>query len=323
MQSHPPSHRKVIRTSKSRILKLGLILIGLLILAIIGAWAYDVDASRQALIDYPAPGQFVSVNGARMHYLCQGTGEPTLVMEAGFDGGALDWSLVMPVLAQHHRVCAFDRLGQDWSDPAPHPRTFGTAAIELHSALQTLDIERPVVVGHSLGGALVQIYAAQYPVRGVVLVEGLSRDVAGPVVQRLGSYQALNLLGGLGLLRPLGALGAQPAYPTELRQEMSALRSRSAALIDLTDEGGVAAQSVAGELVAAESNFNQPLLIIAAEQSDVPGLAPGAFTTALKALAKRKSNATYVSVPDASHYVQADHPQAVSEAIEDWLTKIQ
>ena len=228
----------------------------------------------------------------------------------------------MPALAVHHRVCAFDRLGQDWSDPAPHPRSFGTAADELHNALQILGIDRPVVVGHSLGGALVQIYAGKYPVSGVVLVEGLSRDVAGQVVQRLGSYQSLNLLAQLGVLRPLGAIGAQPVYPAELRQEMIALRSRSSALLNLTDEGAVAAQSAAAELDAAEARLDQPLLIIAAERSDVPELPPGAFTTALQALARRKPQAIYVSIPDAGHYVQADHPQAVSEAIEAWLATI-
>ena len=321
-QSPIQPRRKMKLTFRARLRRVGLILIGLLALAIISAWGYDVYASRQALIDYPAPGQFVSVNGAKMHYLCQGSGEPTLVLEAGFDGGALDWNLGMPALAIHHRVCAFDRLGQDWSEPAPHPRSFGTAADELHSALQTLSIDRPVVVGHSLGGALVQIYAGKYPVTGVVLVEGLSRDVAAQVVQRLGSYQALNLLGQLGLLRPLGSIGAQPAYPAELRRAMIALRSRSSALLNLTDEGAAAAQSAVAELAAAEARLDQPLLIIAAERSDVSDLAPGAFTTALKALARRKPQAVYVSIPEAGHYVQADHPQAVSEAIETWLAKI-
>ena len=65
------------------------ILVGLFLI-LTGAWLYDRTASQQTLIDFPPPGHFVIVNGARMHYLCQGTGEPTLVLEAGFDGGVLD-----------------------------------------------------------------------------------------------------------------------------------------------------------------------------------------------------------------------------------------
>jgi pimeloyl-ACP methyl ester carboxylesterase len=299
------------------------ILVGFVLILIGGAWQYDHYASRQTLIDFPPPGQFVVINGVRMHYLCEGTGEPTLVLEAGFDGGTLDWTPVLPALAEHHRVCAFDRLGQDWSDPAPHPRTFGTAADELHSALETLGVESPVVIGHSLGGALVQVYAAKYEVSGVILVEGLTSDVVEPVTERLGSYQALDMLGRLGLLRPLGMIGADPAYPLELRQQMIALRSRSSALLNLTDEGAVAAAGAPAELRAAEANLQGPLLVISSEQSDVPGLPQGAFVDAQKALADRIVNSQYIFIPGAKHhYIMADHSQLVIEAIENWLVNL-
>ena len=296
------------------------ILAGMVLLLVGGSWLFDHYASRQALIDFPPPGQYVTVNGARMHYVCQGTGEPTLVLEAGFDGGALDWEPIQSGLARHNRVCAFDRLGQDWSDPAPHPRTFGTAADELHTALQILGIEKPVVIGHSLGGALVQIYAAKHDVTGVILVEGLTSDVVEPVTRRMGSYQALDPLARLGLLRILGMIGADSAYPPDLRQEMIALRSRSSSLLNLTDEGIVAATSAPAELRASEASLNGPLLVISAEQSDVPGLPADAFVAAEKALAGRIPNSEYVMIPGAKHhYIMADHSQAVIAAIEAWL----
>lgn len=293
------------------------------LLILTGSCLYDRYASQQALIDFPPSGQFITVHGARMHYLCQGTGEPTLILEAGYDGGALDWAPILPALAEHQRVCAFDRLGQDYSDPAPHPRTFGTAADELHLALQIIGIERPVVIGHSLGGALVQIYAAKYNVAGVVLVEGLTGDVVAAVTQRLGSYKAMNPLAGLGLLRPLGMIGADLAYPPELRRQMLALRSRSTALLNLTDEGAVAATSAPTELLTAETSLHAPLLVISAEQSDVPGLPAGAFVAAEKALADRIAGSQYVIIPGASHhYIMADHPQSVSASIEAWLANL-
>ena len=181
-------------------LALGLVLL----IVLLAATGYDRYATGRLAADPPAPGQFVAVGGARMHYRCLGSGEPTLVLSAGIGGGAQDWSQVMPILAREHRVCAFDRLGQDWSDQAPAPRAFSSAADELHAALSSLGIERPVLVGHSVGGALAQLYAARYPVAGVVLVDGLTADVAAPVVARLGGYQSLDGLARLGLLRPIG-----------------------------------------------------------------------------------------------------------------------
>jgi pimeloyl-ACP methyl ester carboxylesterase len=295
----------------------------MVVTALLAAFAgYDRYAESRLQAAYPPPGQFVQVGSARMHYICAGSGEPTLVLAAGVGGGALDWSEVMPALAQEHRVCAFDRLGQDWSDPAPQPREFASAADELHAALEQLEITKPVLVGHSLGGALAQLYAARYPVAGLVLVDGLTADVAEPVVERLGGYRSLDGLAQLGLLRPLGGLFAHPAYPEGLREQMTALRSGSTALLQLTAEGALAAQSVPAELRAAEPRLTMPLLVLAAGACDVPGLPAGAFQEAAAAFASRHPQAEYIVIAGAPHYVQATHPGEVVGAIERWLATL-
>ncbi len=296
-------------------------LMGLTLIMTLGAKVHDTYASSRLLMDFPAPGDFVTVNDASMHYVCMGEGEPTLVLEAGIGGDVLDWSPIMPALSENHRVCAFDRFGQGWSDPASSPRTFSMAADELHAALEILEIKNPVLVGHSLGGALVQIYAAKYEAAGVILVEGLTADVADTVVQRLGSYQSLEPFVRLGLMYPLGQLMSYPAYPPEVRRQMVALRSVSKSLIAIGDEGAAAAETAGDELRAAETKLNSPLLIIAAEKSNVPGLPVGEFANAARALSERKPGSVYVLISDASHYIQADHPEEVVMAMEDWLKK--
>ena len=245
-----------------------LVVLASLFLLLMGTVTWDRSASVRAEALYPARGSFVTVNDAQMHVICQGQGEPTLAFQAGIAGGAIDWLPVMAELAPSHRVCAFDRLGQDWSDPAPTPRTFATAADEWHIALQALGIEEPVVVGHSLGGAVVQLYAARYPVSGVILVDGLTAHAAEEVVQRLGVYQVLDPLGRAGMLRPLGGLFADDAYPAELRQEMTALRARNDALLAVTAEGALAASDLPAALVNAEELLEAPLLVIAAGRTN-------------------------------------------------------
>jgi pimeloyl-ACP methyl ester carboxylesterase len=294
---------------------------GAVILLVAMAAGYDTYASRRAPEWYPASGGFVLVGGRQMHYLCQGSGEPTLVLEAGFGGGALDWSPVIPLLSATNRVCAFDRFGQDYGAPAPHPRRFSTAADELHTALETLGIQKPVVVGHSLGGALVQIYAARYDVSGVILVEGLTTADVDSVVKRLGSYQSLNFLARLGLLRPLGSLFTNHSYAASVRDQMVALRSGARALLALSDEGAIAEATAGADLRAAEPQVTAPMLLIGAEKSDVPGLPSGEFAASLEALAGRKPGSTFVRIAGAGHYVQADHPAEVAAAIESWLKR--
>lgn len=315
-----PPERRFLR----RIMRLLVLLLASLPILVAVAWGYDAYTSARVTILFPPPGQFVQVGNARMHYICEGTGEPTLVLIAGIPGGALNWTPVLPGLAEHHRVCAFDRLGQDWSDPAPHPRTFSTAVDELHSALQALGITRPVVVGHSFGGALVQVYAARYDVAGVVLVDGVTTGVGDEVAKLLGSNKKWDGLARLGVMRPmLDVMTKDPGYSPSIEKEMTALRSRSSAWLSMSDEGAVAELSMAEDLRLAEQKLDMPLLIIAAGKSNVMKLGIGVFAKAAKELSERKQNSTYILVPDAKHYIQAEQPQAVINAIETWLSTIE
>lgn len=67
---------------------------------------------------------------------------------------------------------------------------------------------------------------------------------------------------------------------------------------------------------------SMPMLIIAAEQSNVSGLGIGTLAKSANELSERKRNSTYVLVPNAKHYIQAEQPQVVIDAIETWLTTI-
>jgi pimeloyl-ACP methyl ester carboxylesterase len=293
--------------------------------AVAGAAAYDAAASAAAVAAYPPPGAFATLaSGQRVHYVCAGEGEPALVLVAGFGGDVLDWTPVVPALARSHRVCAFDRLGQGWSDAAPAGgRTFGTMADDLHEAVRAAGIQRPIVVGHSLGGALAQVYAAQHDVAGLVLVDGLTTGVADAVLARLGTYQSLAPLGRVGLLRPIAGLMVDPAYAPELRAQMLALRARSSALGAVAGEGAVAAATAGRELRAAEAVLGSgrvPVLAIGAGATDVPQLPAGAFADAQRAFAARTPGADFALVPDARHYVMAEQPEEVARLIQGWST---
>nr|WP_263429192.1 alpha/beta hydrolase [Nannocystis pusilla] len=98
-----------------------------------------------------------------MHIHCTGAGAPTVVLEAGAFGFAQVWARVQPLLAERVRVCSYDRAGLGWSeDAASHD---GIAAVtRLRALLAAAGEPGPyVLVGHSLGGALIRIFASRYP----------------------------------------------------------------------------------------------------------------------------------------------------------------
>ena len=116
--------------------------------------------------------KFVTVDGTRLHFVIRGAGRPVVLIH-GNPGSAQDWTRVFGPLAANHKVIAFDRPGHGQSQRPKHgDTTVEVQARLLHDALRQLHVERPIVVGHSWGGALALIYAITYPkeVTGVVLV---------------------------------------------------------------------------------------------------------------------------------------------------------
>src|SRR4029079_19398009 len=137
----------------------------------------------------------VQIDGGRRVYLvCRGTGEPTVILEAGLRNRGDIWSVapdhgeaVLAAVATFTKVCAYDRpgttLGTDQfsrSDPVAQPRTAKDTVADLHALLAAASIPPPyVLVGHSTGGLINRLYACSYPseVAGLVLVDAISEGV--------------------------------------------------------------------------------------------------------------------------------------------------
>ena len=108
-----------------------------------------------------------------------GAGEPAVVLEAGLGNGAASWERVMPLLAPHLRVAAYDRAGLGGSAPAPGLVTIDRQVGDLTSVITELAAGPCVLAGHSWGGVLVQLLAFRRPelVAGLVLVDPGHEDM--------------------------------------------------------------------------------------------------------------------------------------------------
>ena len=127
----------------------------------------------------PRAGHLVDVDGRELYIECHGAGSPVVVIQAGMNGSAADWSRVTPEVAPSTTVCAYDRAGHGWSDGAGTPQDGSAIAADLHTLLGRAGVAGPfVLVGHSSGGPYMRTFAATYPdeVAGMVMVDAQPAD---------------------------------------------------------------------------------------------------------------------------------------------------
>src|SRR5512133_3761126 len=172
-QSNNKEGRAPARRGRKLLIWFGVILAVPLILLLAGG-IYEPMAEAADARAYPQPGQMVDVGGYRLHIHCTGSGSPTVVIESGWGDSSAVWGWVQPEVARTTRVCAYDRAGMGWSEASSQPRNAREFAKELHTLLVNAKEPGPyVLVGHSMGGFTVIVYAHDYQseVAGLVLLD--------------------------------------------------------------------------------------------------------------------------------------------------------
>jgi pimeloyl-ACP methyl ester carboxylesterase len=176
-----------------------------------GALTLRTAAARAAAEEtaHPPSGRFVDVGGTRVHAVVTGEG-PDVVLIHGAFGSLRDFTFDLAArLATRYRVIALDRPGLGYTGrTAPaYARPFAAGAESpaeqaavLAAAARALGAERPVVVGHSLGGIVAMAWALDHDPAAVVMLAG----VALPWPGELGWIYQVNgtSLGG-GLVAPV------------------------------------------------------------------------------------------------------------------------
>ncbi len=167
-------------------------LAALVLLAGCGAITDRAADRREARAEaaFPPGGQFVDVDGRRVHAVVMGAG-PDLVLIHGAGGSTRDFTFAFAGrMAERYRVTVMDRPGQGYTDRTD-PRyagVFATAAESpreqarmLAAAAGKLGVTRPIVLGHSFGGSVAMAWALEFPedTAALVIVAGATEPWPG------------------------------------------------------------------------------------------------------------------------------------------------
>ncbi len=161
-------------------------------------WKARAHEAR-AVAAFPPEGRLIEVNGHRVHAVIMGAG-PDLVLIHGASGNTRDLTFdLAPRLAARYRVILLDRPGLGHTDRIDRD---GASIIEqaalLQAAAATLGAGRPIVMGHSYGGAVALAWAVTRPehVAALVILAGASHpwQSALPLEYRLLSHPVIGPL---------------------------------------------------------------------------------------------------------------------------------
>lgn len=260
--------------------------------------------------------ELVDVGTHSIYIHCLGTGRPTIVIDTGMGETYESWEPLITTLSRQTRVCAYDRAGYGQSEPGPMPRDSQRAADELHLLLTKSGEDGPyLLVGHSLGGLNMQVFASSYPkdVAGIVLLD------PSPLAWMVG--EGFPELRELFLKESL----AMRASANEVKASSDPEAKAVAPFMDaMASEFEQFFGRTAAEVAAIGSFGKLPLTVIGATEPDPNYGEFGAefrqfWNDESQLLALKSESGQFILAEGSSHHIHLDATQLVIDAILDLI----
>jgi pimeloyl-ACP methyl ester carboxylesterase len=300
------------------------LIVGVTLLGLTGS-LYQSFSERLDLQAHPMPGELVDVGPYEMHIYCAGSGSPAVILDSGLGDTYISWKKVQRPIAQFTRVCSYDRAGLGFSDYSRHPSTSRYFAQELHTLLHNAGIPAPyVLVGHSMGGFDVRLYASLYgrEVAGMVLVDSSHPEQQKRLPPALKDMDAtwlreeelFEFAMPFGIPRLLGFCGNDPEVRAadcnfhSVRESVAELKSISESAAQTATTGSL------GDLplivLSSDPNMPQPDL-----PEDLVKPTSDVWQKLQEELSHLSTRGTRIIAKNSGHYIQLDRPDLVIEAV--------
>lgn len=280
---------------------------------VVNAVASSVEADR--IVSY---GESVTVDGRQMNVQVAGEGAETIVLLPGFGTASpvLDFGPLVDDLAQDHRVIVVEPFGYGLSDGTDRPRTTANIVTEVHKALQALDVDSYVLMGHSIAGIYGIEFAHRYPDEVTAFV-GVDTSVPGqPNMDTVFPTDLMAIAKNLGLVRLLTALGGDDdslsSYSAEAREQMALLSNRNSLTPTYLDEMSHIRTNFAAALGTAFPEDLPLLLFVEADNVKNPD-----WLALHEAQAATVADGTVVPV-DGEHYLHHTHSAEIADGLRTW-----
>lgn len=287
--------------------------VGLATTTIVNAVASGAEADR-----IETYGEPVSVDGRDMNVLIAGDGPETIVLLPGFGTASpvLDFEPLVDDLSEDHRVVVVEPFGYGLSDGTDRPRTTENIVAEVHEALQALDVDSYILMGHSIAGIYGIEFANRYPdeVRAFV---GIDTSVPGqPHMDTVFPTGLMGAAKNLGLVRLLTAFGGagdeDSVYSAQTQEQMALLSNRNSLSPTYLDEMSHIRTNFADAIGTSFPKDLPLLLFVVAENATTPE-----WLSLHEEQAAAVTDGTVVPL-DGEHYLHHTHSAEIAAGFRAW-----
>jgi pimeloyl-ACP methyl ester carboxylesterase len=264
--------------------------------------------------DLEKTGHIVDIDGYGVHVVDQGEG-PAMLLIHGFGGQTFQYRHQIPHFAREYRVIAVDLKGFGYSERDASTRLSHTDQVAmLRTLLDRLGVERVTIVGHSMGGAVAQRFAATYP----AMVDALVLAASMPADRRLrrGMAPGFLLRPALPLLAPVAAsrlLSAGFYDPANLTDEVREEYLRPARIKGSLDGLMRMMQDARSDPPVELARITMPVLLLFGAHDRVAPLAMA------QQIRERIPHARLTVIERAAHLLLEERPDECNTAIADFL----
>jgi alpha/beta hydrolase fold len=300
---------------------------------------YQFIATKLDNYAYPAPGKLIDIGICKLHIHETGSGEPTVILDAGTGCNSLSWALVQPEIAKFTRVCSYDRAGYGWSEESSTDRTSSNIVDELHLLLKNADIPGPyILVGHSFGGLNARLYASRYPkeVVGVILVDSGHENqsqLLPPMPERKWLPTMFLFVVYSGLIRHLqGMQKGLDLFPENIKKMLLAKMYTIKQVKTTLKEGAKIEESCAQLKKAGGVLDNKPLIVISAGKKELTsesGMSQEwvdqfnqAWVSIQADLVTKSIHGKQMIAERSGHMIPFEQPKIIVDAVRDMVAAV-
>ena len=294
---------------KGNIFLLYFIFLGLLLLQTC-AWA-EVENKK------------VLVDGTSLHYIREGNGVPVVMIHGTYSSLNIYKLSIFDDVAKHYETTAFDLPGYGESGRPRLKMTYNDRVEMIHAAIKKLGIKKPILVGHSSGGAFSLRYALKYPneVRALALIspytepyekaDTIYRTTTTPVIGDLFFYLILK---PVQLLRNNWKFAKPGFSPNPVNREYATKEVGLALRRKTFRANANDVETLGPALVEMENHYGEikvPVVIITGEEDPI-----SVFKTNGEILHKKITQSQLILLPETGHNPLFIKTKEVLEAID-------